>query len=100
MPDFQVDVSDEGEWNASMSNAPTPSLTERPSVVDAEVVHDQDADAAFFLNMTLIVCVLLAFYVKKNRMYYLPERYEVNCDAIFCYLHHCVLIQYCWFLKN
>jgi len=40
---------------------------------DAETTHEEDAYAAFFLNITLIVCVLLAYYVKANRIYYLPE---------------------------
>ena len=53
----------------SISPAPTVELIE-----DAEEVHEGDAYAAVFLNFTLIVCVLLAYYVKKNRIYYLPER--------------------------
>ena len=41
---------------------------------DAEEVHEEDAYAAVFLNVTLISCILLAYYIKKNRVYYLPER--------------------------
>jgi sodium/hydrogen exchanger 8 len=43
------------------------------SVIDAEEVHNEDAYAAVFLNVTLIGCVLLAYFIKKNRIYYLPE---------------------------
>ena len=43
-------------------------------VYDAEEVHELDAYASVFLNVTLISCVLLAYYIKKNRIYYLPER--------------------------
>lgn len=44
------------------------------STINAEEVHNEDAYAAVFLNVTLIGCVLLAYYIKKNRIYYLPER--------------------------
>ena len=46
------------------------------NIEDAEGVHEEDAFAAVFLNVTLICCVLLAYYIKKNRIYYLPERYD------------------------
>lgn len=42
-------------------------------VYDAEEVHELDAYASVFLNVTLISCVMLAYYIKKNRIYYLPE---------------------------
>ena len=45
-----------------------------PTVIDAEELHEEDAYAAVFLNVTLIGCILLAYYIKKNRIYYLPER--------------------------
>ena len=44
------------------------------SVETAEEVHEEDAYAAVFLNVTLIVCILLAYYIKMNRIYFLPER--------------------------
>ncbi len=42
---------------------------------DDELIHESDAYAAVFLNITLIGCVMLAYYIKKNRIYYVPERY-------------------------
>lgn len=45
-----------------------------PTLVDAEELHEEDAYAAVFLNVVLIVCVLLAYYIKQHRIYYLPER--------------------------
>ena len=44
------------------------------SIDNAEEVHEEDAYAAVFLNVTLIGCVLLAYYIKKNRIYFIPER--------------------------
>ena len=43
-------------------------------VINAEEVHEEDAYAAVFLNVTLISCVLLAYFLKKYRIYYIPER--------------------------
>jgi len=62
----------------SPTGSPAPSLAlltneEIEPIINAEEVHSYDAYAAVFLNMTLIICVLLAYYVKNNRMYYLPE---------------------------
>ena len=39
----------------------------------AEEVHVFDANASLALNATLIVCLLLAYYVKKFKVYYLTE---------------------------
>ena len=41
--------------------------------LDAEEIHEQDAYAAVFLNLILIVCILLTYYIKKNRVYFIPE---------------------------
>lgn len=43
----------------------------------AEEEHNFDAYAALLLNVTIIGCLLLAYYVKAYRIYYLPERYGV-----------------------
>jgi len=71
----------------SLSHAPT----EIPSSVnaeDAEIInitesfieaemaeeeHEFDAEAAFTLNLTIIVCLLLAYVVKRFQIYSLPE---------------------------
>jgi hypothetical protein len=47
-----------------------------PTVVnfdEAEEEHSSDAFTALALNATLIVCVMMAYYVKKHKIYYLPE---------------------------
>ena len=55
------------------SIAPTANATE--AVFDqAEVEHESDAITVLLMNVTLILCLLLAYYVKRNRIYRLPER--------------------------
>ena len=39
----------------------------------AEKEHEFDAEAAFTLNLTIIACLLLAYAIKKFRIYSLPE---------------------------
>jgi sodium/hydrogen exchanger 8 len=39
----------------------------------AEEEHEFDAQAALILNLTIIVCIMLAYAVKKFRIYSLPE---------------------------
>lgn len=49
--------------------------TNLPTIVDKiEKEHEFDAEAALILNAILIGCVLLSYYIKVNRIYYLPER--------------------------
>ena len=38
-----------------------------------EETHDFDAYSSTILMVTLIACLLLAYYVKQYRLYYLPE---------------------------
>jgi hypothetical protein len=40
-----------------------------------EEEHNFDAVTVLTLNVTIIGCLLLAYYVKAYRVYYLPERY-------------------------
>ena len=57
---------------ATATNVPTLA----PTVVnfdEAEEEHSSDAYTALALNATLIVCVMMAYYVKKHKIYYLPE---------------------------
>ena len=42
----------------------------------AEETHEFDAISALALNVTIIGCLLLAYFVKRFRIYFLPERYE------------------------
>lgn len=65
-----------GDSYYTLSNS-TSNITAFPSSsptgTDAEEIHDTDAYEALFLNITLIGCVLFAYYVKINKIYYLPE---------------------------
>jgi len=58
----------------------TDAATEQPAnnvtsftVEDSEEEHEFDARTAFLINVTLIGCLLLAYYVKRFRIYSLPE---------------------------
>ena len=59
---------------AGTASTSVPTLA--PTVVNfdvAEEEHSSDAYTALALNFTLIVCVMMAYYVKKHKIYYLPE---------------------------
>jgi hypothetical protein len=43
-----------------------------------EEEHELDAITVLLMNLTLIGCLLLAYYVKQYRIYYLPERCVVS----------------------
>lgn len=66
MNDTIVPVINGGPENAT-TNVPT------VSPIDAEEIHDTDAYTALLLNVTLIGCVLLAYYIKINRLHHVPE---------------------------
>lgn len=59
----------------------TTNATDFPSIApsvaalidDADQTHESDAETALILNVTLIVCIMLAYYVKVNQIYALPE---------------------------
>ena len=64
-------------YSSSLSLIPTISFapTSSPSgAKTAEEEHSFDAYTALLLNAILIVCVLLSYYIKANKIYYLPER--------------------------
>lgn len=42
--------------------------------IAVEEKHNFDAYTSLLLNITLIGCLMLAYYVKANRIYALPER--------------------------
>ena len=67
------DAYDVSNTTTSTGNA-TDAPTNAPTVIDAEEIHDTDAYEALFLNVTLIGCVLFAYYVKVNKIYSIPER--------------------------
>lgn len=55
--------------------APEPEdFNQTASDIIAEEEHNSDAYTSLLLNVTLIGCLLLAYYVKANRVYALPER--------------------------
>ena len=66
--------SDDFEFDGGYDEGITSTLAPTPTLIDAEELHEEDAYAAVFLNVVLIVCVLLAYYIKQHRIYYLPER--------------------------
>mmetsp|Transcript_30409 Transcript_30409/g.35414 ORF Transcript_30409/g.35414 Transcript_30409/m.35414 type:complete len:563 (-) Transcript_30409:148-1836(-) len=51
----------------------TPTMSPTAELIDSEEVHEEDAYAAVFMNVALIGCVLLAYVIKKYRIYYVPE---------------------------
>jgi hypothetical protein len=70
------------EDQATPSATPSAAVTtEQPSgtwtldLDDSAVqeAHEYDALTALLLTVTLIGCLLLAYYVKRFRIYYLPE---------------------------
>ena len=66
--------------NPAPSIAPTVYIEPNATVVDfAEVEneHETDAITVLLMNVTIIGCLLLAYYVRQHRIYHLPER----CDC-------------------
>lgn len=43
------------------------------AMVEAEIEHEYDAVTTLFLNLCLICCLMLAYYVKNARIYSFPE---------------------------
>jgi sodium/hydrogen exchanger 8 len=58
--------------NSSSSSSPLPTNA-TISFEQAEELHEYDALTTLLLNITITTCLLLAYYVKKFRIYYLPE---------------------------
>ena len=55
------------------TNSGNVSSTDFAVLEQAEEAHSSDAYTALLLNVTLIACLLAAYYVKRFRIYYLPE---------------------------
>jgi len=70
------DITNETMLHPSI--APTVALID-----DAEEIHEFDAYTALLLNVTLIGCVLLAYYIKINRIYYIPESGAAMLIGVF-----------------
>jgi Na+/glutamate symporter len=55
---------------------PTANVNVTDGFIEAELAeeeHEFDAISSLVLNITIILCLLLAYFVKKYRFYYLPE---------------------------
>jgi len=50
-----------------------PTIAPTPLMDDGEEVHERDAHVALLLNVTLIGCVMMAYFIKSYKLYYLPE---------------------------
>jgi len=61
----------EGGMDADGASANFTNTTDALEI--AEEQHSHDAISTLYLNVTIIGCLLLAYYVKKFRIYYLPE---------------------------
>jgi solute carrier family 9 (sodium/hydrogen exchanger), member 8 len=81
---FDEDGSSSPTFSATfLTSAPTTSPTVNVTTINitesfieaekAEEEHEFDAAAAFTLNLTIICCLLLAYVVKRFRIYSLPE---------------------------
>jgi hypothetical protein len=55
---------------------------------EVEEEHELDAITVLLMNLTLIGCLLLAYYVKQYRIYYLPERYVMSLVLLCEWLLH------------
>lgn len=74
------------ELAASMpSTSPTSYVDPNATVVDfaeVEIEHETDAITVLLMNVTIIGCLLLAYYVRQHKIYHLPERY-VMCETSY-----------------
>jgi hypothetical protein len=62
----------------------TPNATTGVNFTQVEAEHETDAITVLLMNLTLIGCLLLAYYVRQHRIYYLPERYVLGtlCESL------------------
>jgi hypothetical protein len=61
----------------------------------AAETHNYDAISSLVLNITIIGCLLLAYFVKRYQIYYLPERCEQCLLNFFSTAHiRAVLISH------
>ena len=67
--DDETVVPSEGSIDNNSTNATASTAV----LVEAEIEHEYDAVTTLFLNLCLICCLMLAYYVKKFRIYSFPE---------------------------
>ena len=78
-----ITIIEDKKTNETIVFAP-PTLSPTVENIDAaEEAHQFDADAALLLNITLICCTMLAYYVKKNKFYFLPESAVAMLVGVF-----------------
>ena len=58
-------------------------------IAEVEEKHESDAITVLLMNVTIIGCLLLAYYVKQYRIYYLPERYVCPAKTIYTIFSLC-----------
>mmetsp|Transcript_18460 Transcript_18460/g.27891 ORF Transcript_18460/g.27891 Transcript_18460/m.27891 type:complete len:602 (-) Transcript_18460:106-1911(-) len=68
---------------SSEPSAPTSLPTWEPTLMDAEEQHETDAYQVVFLNIILIICVLLAYFIKQYKLYFLPESAAAMIIGVF-----------------
>eukprot|EP00977_Amphora_coffeiformis_P021850 scaffold10022_cov170-Amphora_coffeaeformis.AAC.2 len=77
MGSFSRGLADEGGAIPQDDNVTTTNTTvisnSTAVLIEAEEEHEYDAVTTLFLNLCLICCLMLAYYVKKWRMYSFPE---------------------------
>ena len=82
--DDNTTESTNGSGNINNETTLYPSMAPTMALVDdAEEIHEFDAYTALLLNVTLIGCVLLAYYIKINRIYYIPESGAAMLIGVF-----------------
>lgn len=64
---------DDGNATAAPNGNNTTLSNSTAVLIEAEEEHEYDAVTTLFLNLCLICCLMLAYYVKKWRMYSFPE---------------------------
>ena len=71
----QNDTQEISNMTIEATQVPT-ILNLTDSFIEAELIEEEhvfDANASLALNFTLITCLLLAYFVKKFKIYYLTE---------------------------
>ena len=60
-------------YNGNVTNTTAIEVEAAKELTKVEEVHEFDAVTSLLINVTLISCFLMAYAVKKYRLYYLPE---------------------------
>ena len=71
--DGTVDGSDGADIGVGGKNSTVNVTASLENYDEPEAEHNEDAYTSLSLILTVIACILLAYYVKNNQIYYLPE---------------------------